>query len=98
MPKLVVLYPPPTDAAEFEKAYVEEHTPLVYAQLPGLKRLDAARVLGEGPYFWMAELHFDSIEALKAASSSDGGVRLAGHARQISTGGSPVMFVVGDPC
>ena len=96
MPKLVVLYPQPADAAEFDKAYVEEHQPLVRAQLPGLRRFEAARVVGDAPYYWMAELTFDTLDALKAATSSDGGVRLAGHARQISTGGAPLMFVVED--
>lgn len=100
MPKLVVLYPPPTDVVAFERAYAEEHTPLVRAQLAGVRRLDAGRVvrgeLGIPPYHWMAELHFDSLEALTAATSSAGGQRLAGHARQISTGGAPLMLVVED--
>jgi uncharacterized protein (TIGR02118 family) len=101
MPKLVVLYPPPTDVAAFERAYAEEHAPLVHAQLPSVRRLDAARVVpasrGETKFHWVAELHFDSMAALSEATSSAGGQRLAGHARQISTGGAPLMLVVEDP-
>ena len=100
MPRLVVLYPPPTDVAAFERAYVEEHAPLVWAQLAGVRRLDAARVVrgerGDAPYHWVAELHFDSMAALTEAAASDGGQRLAGHARQISTGGAPVILIVED--
>lgn len=101
MPKLVVMYPLPTDVAAFEKAYVEEHAPLVHAQLPSVRRLDAARVVpaprGETEYHWVAELHFDSMAALNEATSSPGGQRLAGHARQISTGGAPLILVIEDP-
>lgn len=99
MPKLVVLYPPPVDAAAFEKVWWEEHAPLVQAQLTGLRRLEAARVKhsGNGPFHWMAELHFDTMAALEDGTQSPGGQRAAGHALQISTGGAPTMLVVDDP-
>jgi uncharacterized protein (TIGR02118 family) len=98
MPRLVVLYPPPVDAATFEKTYLEEHVPLVHAQMPAVTRLEVCRVVGgeRGPYYWMAQLHFDSMASLATTTSSDGAQRAAGHAQQISTGGAPVMFVVDD--
>jgi uncharacterized protein (TIGR02118 family) len=46
MPKLIVLYPPPTDPEVFERRYHEEHAPMVNTQIPNLKRFVAARVLG----------------------------------------------------
>jgi uncharacterized protein (TIGR02118 family) len=97
MPKLVVLYPPPVNAAEFEKTYLEEHVPLVRAQMPAVTRLELGRVHGAGsakPFHWMAQLHFDTMDALKATTASDGAQRAAGHAQQLSTGGAPVMFIV----
>ena len=101
MPKLVVLYPPPVDVVEFERVYAAEHIPLVRAQMPGVTRFEAARVIradrAAGMVHWMAELHFASMDALVAATSSDGGQRAAGHARQISTGGAPTTLVVDDP-
>ena len=101
MPRLVVLYPPPLDVDEFERLFAQEHVPLVHAQMAGMKRLDAARVVrgprGEGPYHWMAELHFDTIDELHEGITSPGGQRAAGHAMQISTGGPPTMLVVDDP-
>jgi hypothetical protein len=69
--------------------------------MTGVKRLDAARVVrgprGEGPYHWMAELYFDTIDALHEGTTSPGGQRASGHAMQISTGGPPTTLVVDDP-
>ncbi len=100
VPRLIVLYPTPSDAQDFEKMYREEHAPLVHAQLGGAVRLTASRVAGIGsdsaPYHWMAELHFGSMDDLAAAIASDGGLRTGAHARQISTGGPPLMFIVDD--
>lgn len=96
MPRLVVLYPQPADAAAFERSFAEEHVPLVRAQLNGVRRLHAARVHGSPGFHWMAEMHFDTMDELRRASQSDGGLRAQGHARQISTGGDPLILVVDD--
>lgn len=100
MPKLVVLYPRPTDTAAFEKVYLEEHVPLLRAQMPGVTRLELNRVVsgerGQGSFYWMAQLHFDSMDDLRATTASAGALRAAGHAQQISTGGAPTTLVVED--
>jgi uncharacterized protein (TIGR02118 family) len=100
MPKLVVLYPQPVDAVAFENIYMEEHVPLIRAQMPAVTRLDVARVkaldMSQGQHYWMAQLHFDSVETLQRCLASDGAQRAAGHAQQISTGGAPTMFVLDD--
>ena len=100
MPRLIVLYPTPSDAQEFERQFREEHQPLVRAQLSTARRVTAGTVAPVGgeaaPYYWMAELHFGSMDELQHAVSSDGGLRAGAHARQISTGGAPMMFVVDD--
>jgi hypothetical protein len=36
VPKLIVLYPPPTDVAMFERRYKAEHAPMVMEKIPGL--------------------------------------------------------------
>ena len=46
MPKLIVLYPPPSDVATFERRYQFEHAPMVMEKIPGLKKFLAAQVLG----------------------------------------------------
>ena len=98
MPKLVVLYPRPTDVEAFEAVYAAEHVPLVAEKMPTARlvasKLSALR--GEPPYYRMAELHFDTLEALQAAVGSEGGRATARHAISISTGG-PVVFMVAEP-
>ena len=100
MPKLIVLYPPPTDVATFEHRYRSEHAPMVVQKVPGLKRFLAAQVLGTpagaAPYQRVAELYFDSIESLQAAMSSPGGQATVAHAVEISTGGPPMVLIAED--
>lgn len=76
MVKLVVLYKKPADVAAFEKHYHEVHTPLA-KKMPGLKRLEVAHMTGspggEPKFYMMAELYFDSKEAMAAAMSSPEG-------------------------
>lgn len=100
--KLVVLYPYPADAAEFERAYTEEHMPLVNAEsMPGITKFTGTKMLaaadGGAPQFYrMAELYFDSLEALQAAAASEGARKAVAHAASISTGGAPVILVAQD--
>jgi uncharacterized protein (TIGR02118 family) len=79
--KLIALYSEPDNREEFDKLYFETHVPLAQ-KLPGLARLEVAKVTenmmgGESPYYMIAELHFDSVEDLKAAMGSPEG-RAAG--------------------
>jgi uncharacterized protein (TIGR02118 family) len=100
MPKLIVLYPPPIDAATFERRYTAEHVPMVYGKIPGLKKFVAARVLGTpsgaAPYQRVAELYFESTESLQAAMASPGAQATVAHAVEISTGGPPVVLIAED--
>ena len=100
MPKLVVLYPPPTDVATFERRYRAEHAPMVLEKIPSLKKFVAAQVLGApagaAPYQRVAELYFDSMEALQGAMGSEGGQVAVAHAIEISTGGPPVVLIAED--
>lgn len=76
MVKLVALYTQPDDVAAFERHYREIHTPLV-RKMPGLKRLEIAHTTGApgGPprYYMVAEMYFDSREAMMAALGSPEG-------------------------
>ena len=101
MPKLIVLYPPPADVAEFERRYQSEHAPMVLEKIPGLKKFFAAQVLGTpmggaAPYQRVAELYFDSMASLQAAMTSAGGQATVAHALEISTGGAPVVLIAED--
>lgn len=97
--KLIVLYPSPRDVKTFERAYVEDHAPMVTPQtFKGMKRFVACRVVGtpDGgapPFCRIAELHFPSMEALQAAAASAPAQKAVAHAIAISTGGKPVFLV-----
>jgi uncharacterized protein (TIGR02118 family) len=101
MPKLIVLYPPPTDPEVFERRYREEHAPMVHAKIPHLKRFVAARVLGTpagtpSQYQRVEELYFETPDALQKAMASEGGQQTAAHAIEISTGGLPIVLIAED--
>ncbi len=72
--KIVVLYPRPIDISKFEMAYVNDHVPMV-PKLPGITRFVQIRVVGTpsgeaAAFHRIAELHFPSMEVLKAAVAS----------------------------
>jgi len=74
MIKYVALYRKPADAETFERRYFAEHMPLV-SQTPGLVRAEVARVgrvfvpgfLGDDEPYLIAEMYFESKDAMKAA-------------------------------
>lgn len=98
MTTLLVLYPPPRDAAAFERRYREEHAPMVHAKMAGMRRFSAGRVVGtpggEPPFARVAQLGFDSREALDAALGSADGQAVVAHAVEISTGGPMTVLIV----
>jgi uncharacterized protein (TIGR02118 family) len=99
--KIVVLYPTPKDVNVFERAYQQDHAPMVTAQaFPGIRKFVAAKILGtpDGsppPFHRIAELHFASMDALKTAAGTPSAQAVVGHAVSISSGGAPV-FLIGE--
>jgi len=95
--KIVVIYPRPQDEAAFEKAYQEEHIPMVEQKLKGLTRLVLTKVngspQGKVAAYRIAELHFSSLDDLNRCVESEGGQEVVAHANKISTGGPPIMLV-----
>jgi uncharacterized protein (TIGR02118 family) len=66
----------PTDIEAFERHYREVHIPLA-KKMAGLRRYtlsrNVARVRGEEPYYRIAELDWDDLEALRRAFDSPEG-------------------------
>jgi uncharacterized protein (TIGR02118 family) len=95
--KLVVLYPHPKDAAEFERRYLGEHIPMAVPRLTGATRINATMFQdgpqGKPPFHRMAEIYFASADALKTCVESRGGQEAVAHAVEISTGGTPLFIV-----
>ncbi len=80
MVKFVALYKKPSDVAAFEKHYKEIHTPLA-RKVPGLKKLEVSHITGspggDPKFYMMAELYFESKDAMMAALNSDEGMAAA---------------------
>ena len=76
MVKLVALYRKPNDVAIFDKHYFEVHMPLV-KNIPGLRKVEVTKVsgspIGESKFHMMAEMYYDSIDAMNAANGSPEG-------------------------
>jgi uncharacterized protein (TIGR02118 family) len=100
MVKLTVLYGAPADPGAFDAYYAEHHAPLV-RKMPGLRRFEVAHVVGtpDGsppPYYLIAELYFDSPEAMQASRSTPEGVATSGDVANFATGGATVMIAAID--
>ena len=95
--KLVILYPYPKDQQAFEKAYTEEHIPLLAKSLTRLTKAVYTRVLmspqGAPPFCRIAELHYPSLEALQIDFSTPEGLALGAHAASICTGGTTITLI-----
>lgn len=76
MVKMTALYKKPANPQQFDEHYKTIHIPLV-AKIPGLRRCELSKIVGapggESPYYLMAELYFDDMNALKFAMSSKEG-------------------------
>lgn len=87
MVKFIVLWNTPEDPVAFERHYRDVHIPLV-KQMPGLRRLTIGRhvtALGGGePYYWIAELEWDSMDALQKARQSPQGQATAQDAASLA--------------
>jgi uncharacterized protein (TIGR02118 family) len=97
--KLIVLYPSPRDVNAFERAYTQDHAPMVTPQnFKGISRFVASKIVGTAdgsppPFYRIAELHFPSMETLQAAAASSSAQQAVAHAISISSGGKPIFLV-----
>jgi uncharacterized protein (TIGR02118 family) len=95
--KLIVIYPRPTDIESFERVYQNQHVPMAVEKLAGKTKIVASKVAdspqGAAPFHRIAEIHFPTIEALRACAASDGGKQTIANAVAISSGGAPIFLV-----
>jgi uncharacterized protein (TIGR02118 family) len=100
MLKLTVLYTPPTDVPAFDEHYLSVHLPLA-GSMPGLVRAETSVCVAtpDGspvPYHRIAELYFESSEAMQASFATEEGKQTARDAQQLAARtGSTVTMVVG---
>ncbi len=76
MVKLIALYRRPEDVDAFERHYFNVHLPLVRA-IPGLQKIEITHItgspIGEPKYHLMADMYFESPDAMNAANASPEG-------------------------
>ena len=93
--QILVMYNPPTDPAHFDKYYVDVHTPLA-KQIPGLQSLVVGRSPASvtddpSPYYLIAELTFDSMDALGAGMACEEGKATAADLANFASGGAVIL-------
>ncbi|EPR14789.1 MULTISPECIES: EthD family reductase [Sphingobium] len=73
---LLILYPIPKDAEEFDRAYREEHLPFAGPKLVGATGVATKRVVGPAfappPYHLMSDVSFPTLNALMSPVSTNG--------------------------
>jgi len=94
MVRVLVLYNTPADPEAFDRYYEETHIPLA-KQLPGLIRYTVSKNVtplgGDAKYYLIAELDWESAEAMQAAFASPIGAETAADVPKFATGGSSLM-------
>lgn len=75
--KLVAFYKEPANRDEFDQKYFETHVPLA-DKIPGLRAMEVVKFQksllgGDPPYYMMATLTFDDMEALQTGLGSTEG-------------------------
>jgi uncharacterized protein (TIGR02118 family) len=96
MAKLTVLYGHPTDPAAFKQYYADNHLPLI-EKIPNLRQFEAGKVIAtpegsEPPYYWIAEVWFESVEQLQSSLSSSEGRAVAEDIQNFATGGATLFI------
>ena len=95
MIQFTVLYAQPQDPAAFDRHYREVHVPLAN-KLPGLKGYTVHKPTSldpreQSPYYQIADLYFDSPQALQAALISPEGQAAAGDLQNFATAGVTLL-------
>jgi uncharacterized protein (TIGR02118 family) len=95
--KLIVMYPHPKNTDQFENVYLNQHVPMAVEKLSGKTKIVATKVVdtAQSPskFHRIAEIHFPSMQSLKACAASEGGQQVLANAVSISTGGPPVVLI-----
>jgi len=97
---MTVIYKTPKDIESFERHYFEVHVPLA-KQLPGLIRYEIndgaiLSTTGHTETHRIANLYFDSIEAIKTAFSSEIGKKCAADRKVLAPNNEDVQIYLYD--
>ena len=96
MAKLVVLYKKAADPAAFDSYYFSTHAPKA-KRIPGLRRYEVSSgsvstPQGESAYQLVAELHFDSLAALRTGLAAPEGQAAAADLANFAQAGVELLM------
>ena len=96
MARMVVIYKTPADRSSFDDHYFRVHVPMA-KELPGLRKYvvskgPIAAVAGWKDAYLIATLYFDSLDAIRAAFSSECGQRCAADRRILAPNDQDVQM------
>ena len=96
MLKVTVLYGQPKDPAAFDQYYNEKHTPTAL-KMPGLKGFTVGRPVTtdpsvQSPYYLIANLYVDSMDAFHATMGSPEGQAAVADIQNFASGGVTILL------
>jgi len=97
MAKMTVIYKTPKDISSFEKHYYGVHIPLA-KKLPGLIKYEVSNgavrsTTGHSDVYLVANLYFDSLEAMMESFKSDIGQQCAADRRILANDDEVQIYV-----
>ena len=98
MANMTVIYKTPKDTCAFERHYFTVHVPLA-KQLPGLRKYEFSKgdilsLTGHSETFFIGNLYFDSLEALKQAFDTEIGRQCAADRKILAPNEGDVQIYV----
>jgi uncharacterized protein (TIGR02118 family) len=94
MVRLLVLYNTPADPEAFDRYYAQTHIPLA-RRLPGLLSYTVSKSVaplgGDAKYHLVAELDWESMEAMQAAFGSEIGRETAADVENFASAGHSLL-------
>jgi len=96
MAMLIALYGTPDDPVAFDQYYFQTHVPIA-KRVPGLRGYQVTRgpvlsTSGLSPWYLIATLTFDSMQAIQSAIASPEGQATAADLANFATGGVELLF------
>jgi len=96
MAKVIALYKHPGNPAQFDDYYYSKHVPIA-KKIAGLRRYEVSHgavstIQGPSPYHLVAQLEFDSMEAIGKALASPEGQATAADLPNFATGGVDLLI------
>jgi uncharacterized protein (TIGR02118 family) len=93
---LYALYHAPSDTAAFDAYYASTHAPLA-KKIPGLRSYQISKghvhsPTGAAPYYLIADLTFDSVQAIQDGLGSPEGAATAADLGNFATGGVTLLI------